>query len=289
MSWTGWSDLELAELINDASAEVHAYCNVPLEGSFSFLGGSVAEEHTWRLPDNPFDTGQTRIYPRVMNIVSVDSVQLQLSANTFQTIPASSFVVNNVEGWLELSALVLNPGIFGISFFIFPLAALEKPVVRVNLTYGKKWDRVRERMYPIESGGRIYQAPDGFWLNDPEITGAGIEIDPGDYTIDRASGQVTFTEETDLPLAPVVVSYTTRLDREIAKAAGFICRFLASKTRGPGRLLLGGAATVKAGEISISRAMPRGIVGGGNVIEDLAHDVPEAARMLNGHRFFRIA
>jgi len=157
----------------------------------------------------------------------------------------------------------------------------------VTLTYGKTWQRVNERMYPIADGSLTYQAPDGFWTSSaPVLAGAGVEVDSSDYTVDRDSGQVTFDVT---PTAPVTATYVTRVDREIAKATGFISRYLASKTRGPGRLLLGGAATVKAGEISISRAIPRGIVGGGNVIEDLAHDVPEAARMLNGHRFFRIA
>jgi hypothetical protein len=289
VSWTNWSDLELAELIADASAEANAYCNVPLEGSFSFLGGTVTEEHTWRLPDHPYDPGQTRIYPRVANVISVDEVQLQLSANTYQTIPASSFVVNNLEGWVELSALVLAPGIFGISFFIFPLAALERPMVRLGVTYGKTWEHANERLYPIAEGSRTYQAPDGFWTAAaPELAGAGVSVSPDDYTIDRASGQVTFAEGA-VPDAPVTANYVTRLDRDVARATGLICGFMANRTTGPSKLLIGGATSIKAGEISISRNVPGRSLREGSVIEDLAHDVPGAARLLNGHRFMRIA
>jgi hypothetical protein len=284
---SAWSDLELAELISEATEEVHAYCNVPLEGNFSFLGGTVQEEHTWRLPDNPYDPGQTRIYPRVRDLITVDEVQLQLSANTFQTIPTSAFVVNNLEGWIELSALVLSPGIFGISFFIFPLAALERPMVRITVTHGKTFEWT-ERMYPIAVDSLTYQAPDGFWVDDPApvITGNGVTIASSGYDIDYDSGQVTFDTT---PAAPVVAAYTTRLDRAFALATGHIAAFLASKSSGPGKLLLGGATSVKAGEISITRNIPGRSIAAGSVIEDLAHDVPAAARILNGHRFIRIA
>lgn len=286
VSWVGWSDLELAELISEAGAEIHAYCNVPLEGQFSFLGGQVTEEHTWRLPDHPFDGGQTRIYPRVWPVVEVLEVSMQLSSNTYQPIPIDAFVKNDVERWIELSALVLTPGVFGISFFVFPLVALNRPILRVTMTHGRTWERT-ERMYPVAEGSLTYQAPDGFWTSSTvTISDDDTIVDPGDYAVDAPSGQVTFVNP---PVGRVSASYSTFLARDIAKASSIICNYVAARLGGPGRLLLGGATNVKVGEISISRTVPRGIVGGGDVIEDLAHDVPAAARLLNAYRFWRIA
>lgn len=287
VDFSSWSDLELAELITDAGVEIHSYCLAPLEGDFSFLGGTVTEEHTWRLPDHPFDGGQTRIYPRHWPVIEVTEVRMQLSANTYQTIPVSSFVKNDVERWIELSALVLTPGVFGISFFIFPLVALDRPVLRVTLDYGKTWERT-ERLYQV-GDSLTYQAPDGFWTTSvPTVTADGVTVDSGLYSVDRSSGQITFLDENDVPAGTMVISYVTRLDRDIAKAAGAICGFLGARQTGPGRLLIGGVSRVRAGEVELSRGSTA-TRSSGTLIEDLAHDVPAAARALNGHRFWRIA
>jgi len=282
----GVPDIELAEVIADASAIVDAYCNVPTTPEpHSFLGGSiVGEEHIWKYPDNVWDAGTRRIYLFHSPIVQVNAVTLAVAADASASLPPEQFVVNNQERWIEVTSLAIasNSGLFGVTGWVVPLGGLSNPVARVDYDYGHVYEAVDETVYAVDDTNLVYQARNGFWLvdndHDVTVTAGGTAATPD--SVDAETGRVTFTSAPDLP---VKISYSYRLNRDIVSATAHVTAALLSASKHQSKLG-GGISMLRVGEITIQRHAPAK-----EVAQYLDQTVPEAALLLSGHRVWWMA
>lgn len=278
------SDIEMVNVLQEASAMVDAYCVVPRE--FTFFGGTVTnEEHRWRYPLTNTDVGQRRLYPlRKPLLEPIISLQIEVSAGAFAELPASSLVVNTIENWVEVTSLALasSSGLFGVTGWVVPIGGLANPLALLSYNYGKAYAATdRKLVLTSVAGGKTFQAPHGSWTSDTVVVRAnGTVVDPAGahaYTVDLEDGWVVFTGT--VPTGILTVSYVHLLPREIPLATAMIASHLlgdaALRAKG-----MQGLAQVKAGEISLSkgRAMPTGA--------DLDVTVPDAALLLAGYRFW---
>jgi hypothetical protein len=282
----GIPDIELAEVIADASAIADAYCNVPTTPvPHSFLGGSiVGEEHIWKYPDNVWDPGTRRIYLFHAPVRQVTAVTLAVAADATASLPPEQFVVNNQERWIEVTSLAIasNSGLFGVTGWIVPLGGLSDPVARVDYSYGDIFSSIDERAYAVDDTNLTFQTANGFWLvdNDHEVTVTANDLDVTPDSTDRETGRVTFASAPDLP---VRVSYSYRCKPDVARATGHITAALLSASKRQSQLG-GGVTQLRVGEIMIQRHAPAK-----EVAQYLDQAVPEAALLLAGHRFWWMA
>lgn len=285
---TGIPDIEIREVIGDAQAIVDAYCNVPLLPTpHSFRGGeALLEEHEWHYPEYHWDPGQRRIYPYHHPIIEVSEFRLLVAPGATAAIPNNSLVISHSERWVEVTSLAIasNSGLFGVTGWIVPIGGLSNPMAQISYTYGRQIVVVGDRAYPIaDDETLIFQTSLGCWNAIAEVTvyDAGVEVDPGDYTLDREVGRVTFTAP---PAGPVTVDYTGELDRDFTTATAHITAYLLGASKASAKGLSGGIQRVKVGEISFDRGTPA---------KDAAHwlpqAVPSASLLLDGHRFWRLA
>lgn len=278
------TDIETANVLQEASAIVDAYCNVPR--GFSFFGGSVtAEEHRWRYPQTNMDQGQRRIYPLRKPIRSVTGLSIVVSAGAAAAIDPSTLVINVIENWVEVTSLSLasSSGLFGVTGWVVPIGGLANPIAQLSYTYGLAFiENDRNLLLTVESG-KTYQLPHGSLTSDPVIVkanGLAIDTDDNPFTVDTENGWITFTGT--VPSGRLTADYVHLLPREIPLATGLI----ASKLLGDASLRekgLQGLASVKANEITLSRgrSVPAGL--------DLEASIPEAALLLGGFRFWTMA
>lgn len=283
---TGIADIELAEVIADASAIVDAYCNVPLlPQPHSFLGGTVVgEEHQWKYPEFVFDRGTRRVYLFHSPVTAVTAFTLRVAADVNATLPVDQFVVNHSEKWIEVTSLAIasNSGLFGVTGWIVPLGGLSHPMAVVDYTYGNITTVTAERVYQTAVAGATYQTSHGFWVVDGghplTVTANGVAVTPTSYDIE--SGRLTFSAaQAD----PVRVTYSYRLNRDIASATAHVTAFLLGSAKNQSKFG-GGVSRIRVGEIDIDRRAPVKTVA-----EFLDQSVPEAALLLAGHRFWWMA
>lgn len=277
------SDIEMISVLQEASAIADAYCIVPRE--FTFFGGTVVnEEHRWRYPLTNMDIGQRRIYPlRKPLLEPILSFQIVVSAGAVATLPVSALVVNHIENWVEVTSLALasSSGLFGVTGWIVPIGGLANPLALISYNYGRSYVETDRSLALTVPGGLTYQAPHGSWTSDAVVVKAnGIVVDPAGtypYTIDTDNGWIIFS--TSAPAGRLTVSYVHLLPREIPLATAMIAAHLlgdaALRAKG-----MQGLAQIKAGEIMLSkgRMMP--------TASDLEITVPDAARLLDGFRFW---
>lgn len=281
---TGYSSLDMAELIADASAIADAYCNIAMTPEpGSLRGGTVVrEQHSWAYPTSYFDQGQRRIFLFQQPVREVTEFRLLVAAGAVAAIPEETLVVNNTERWIEVTSLAIasNSGLFGVTGWIVPIGGLNNPMAEVSYTYGHQFAETEERAYPIaDDNVTTFQTAHGFWTNaDVDVLVDDVVVTTG-FTLDRETGRVVFDgDQTD---AVVKVTYVHELDRSVPAAVGLICGHLAGVEKNRARGLAGGVTSVKVGEISITRGMKPSEAAGW-----LEVAVPEAASLLNGHRMF---
>lgn len=275
------SDFDLAELLADAQAVVDSYCNMPYGGSF--LGGVVVgEQRPWRYPNTPYgDSGSRRVYPKFNPIVSVEGLRLVVGSEASASLPVDSLVVNNAERWVEVTSasIVGSSGLFGVSGWVVPFGGLEQPVAEIDYTYGTLLPVVGERVYPINNAGLIYQTSNGHLSGAVTVYDNEVEVDSGDYEIDRLEGRLTFGVTRT---GPVTVDYSHRLYREIVTASSMVAADLlgASNLVAKG---MSGVRSLSAGEIRIERESAKDL---GRQLDKL---LPNAALALEGFRYWSVA
>ena len=288
VSLEGYSQLELAGIITDASAIADAYCNlatVPQPGSLR--GGVVIdEEHKWDYSMYGWDQGTRRVFLFQHPVRSVEQFKLLVAAGAVAEIPSNTLVINHTERWVEVTALAIasNSGLFGVTGWIVPIGGLNNPMAQISYTYGRVIDEVDEKLYPItDDNTTVFQAANGFWVAGApvEVTEDGNVMDPDDYTVDRDVGRVTF----DDGVAGVIrASYSHEMDAAIPSAVGHICAEIAGRASSKAKGLTGGIGRIKVGEITIDRSMSAKEAG-----QSLDVTVPEAASLLNAYRVMWMA
>ncbi len=284
VSLTGISDLQLVDILADASAEVDSYCQVATRPEpFSFLGGRVIDEqHVWRYPVDDWDNRATRkLFLTHKPIVELEAFRLIIdgSANGSEISP-EHFVIDNQRGLIELGSIALTAGgPFGVPAFLWPMSGLEQPLAYVTYTYGYGFDVVDERLYATGTTGE-YQAQNPHWSTET-VKVDGALVDSGDYTVDRLEGRVTFSSAPDGD-SVVTASYRHRLPREIPRATAQIAAYMLSQASLQSKGMALGIRRVQVAEISIERASSR--AGASGQIADLSQEVPAAARLLAGFR-----
>lgn len=289
-SLTGYSDLELADLIAEASAIVDAYCNLPMTPEPGSLRGGVVvgEQHKWDFSLYGWDQGTRRVYPFNTPIRSVQALRLFVAAGASADIPSNTLVINNTERWVEVTALAIasGSGLFGVTGWIVPIGGLNNPMAELDYTYGNIFTEVAERAYPIATGNvRTFQTGNGFWVVDVDhevtVTANGTPVDEADYTVDAETGRIIFdADQTGV----VRVSYSHELDRNVPTATAYVCAHLSGVAKGRERGLGAGVSRVRVGEISIDRGMTA--KEGAGLLDSA---VPEAAALLYGHRIVWVA
>lgn len=285
---TGLTDLELREVITDASAIVDAYCNVPLlPKPHSFRGGeALLEQHTWLYPASHFDPGQRRIYPFHRPIKEISAFTLMVAPGATAAIPLDSLVVNQSEGWVEVTSLAIasNSGLFGVVGWVLPIGGMANPLALISYTYGQSIAETGDRAYPItDTETKVFQTSHGFWTSDAVtvyVDGTEMIVDT-DYSVDRSIGRVTFVADQT---GVVTVDYSHELERDIVGATAQITEFLLGSADLAAKGLAGGVQRVKVGEISLDRGSSPS-----EVKEWLRRSVPHAALLLDGHVYMWMA
>jgi hypothetical protein len=288
--FTAYSDLELADLIADASAIADAYCNLAMTPEpGSLRGGTVVdEEHNWPYPHYAWEMGTKRVYLFNQPVREVTNFKLLVAAGATASIPTNSLVVNHTERWVEVTSLAIasSSGLFGVTGWVVPIGGLADPMAQISYSYGRVITETLERLYPITNDEkRIFQAGNGFWIVDVDhevtVTVDDLEADPDDYEVDTDVGRITFDADTT---GVVRATYSHALDRNVPSAVGLIMEHLHGAAKARARGLTGGVHRVKVGEISIDRGMSARQAGG--LLETA---IPEAALMLSGHKVFWMA
>lgn len=277
------SDLQLETHLLDATAAVNAYCNVPLlPQPHSFLGGkAVDEEHPWKFPQTSTARGSRRVYPKHRPIKVVEDFRLIVGFDAGASLPLNALVVNNREGWIEITALTIanQSGLFGVSGWIVPMGGLVVPIARITYTYGNDFPVSNDRLRMVEP--TVWQGRFGFWdANWPIVVKShGDTVSDTEYDVDLDIGRITFTGT--VPAEPLTVDYHHSLNLEIERATALIAaQFIEDdnlRDRG-----MGGLAKLRVNEIEATR-IPR---DKGDLSSYIANYVPSAATLLDGFRFW---
>lgn len=283
-SFTGWSDLELFNLIDEASAIADAYCLVPLNSpSNAFLGGRVTENHRWRYPQGMGDTAQRKIYPLHKPIRAVQSMSIIVGHGAAAAIPTSSLVIDNDHGWVAVTSLTIasNSGLFSVEGWIVPIGGLQEPMAEITYDYGWAITETDEAATPIDGGRKAFQTRHGCWTIDSvTVKSSGVTVAGAGYSLDRSTGRVIFLESQP---GRVTVSYVHKLTRDIPIAVGFIAAALGGSSRIRERGLTG-LKSLRVNEIAMVKESAPVHVDA----TSLDATVPEAAQLLNGYRHWRI-
>lgn len=287
VSLVNLNDFGLGTQLEDASAIVNSYCNMPLlPMPGSFLGGrAVDEEHRWRFARTFHDTGTRRVYPKHWPIVNVEKLELVVGHNAGALIPADTLVINNAERWIEVTALTISTsgGLFGTTGWVVPIGGLMQPKAQITYTWGWSLPVGNEKLRLVPGTGFIYQARHGFWTSTPPgVSVDGVLADPGDYTVDTDEGWIIFTAD---PGGVVRASYEHRLPWEIARATALVAVELVSEGNLQRKGLTSGLSSVRVNEIELRRQIPRGAV----TASELPAISPQAALLLEGFRYWAAA
>jgi hypothetical protein len=88
-------DSELLSLINQATAVVNAYCNVPrIPQMHDFRGGTITSEtHTWRYPVNSLDIGQRREYLFHWPILAISNFRIYVTNTQYIEIAPTELMI----------------------------------------------------------------------------------------------------------------------------------------------------------------------------------------------------
>ena len=200
------NDAELLSLINQATAVVNAYCNVPrIPQMHDFRGGTITNEaHTWRYPVNSLDIGQRRQYLYHWPILAISQFRIYVTNTQFIEIAPTELLINNTERYFEIVSLAITS--FGLfNALIVPNVYLASPLAKTSYTYG--WDFEVTDEYLSCTDGQTWRAQNQFWFTDetraPVVKKNGTIVTTG-YTVDATEGTVVLNENllaTDTALA----------------------------------------------------------------------------------------
>ena len=280
---TGLADIDLSEVLEDATAVVDSYCTVPY--GHSFLGGSVIKEQLkWRYPETDLAIGSRRVYPKHWPIIAITGFRIVVGSSASASLSPNELVINQSLRTVEVTSasIVGSSGLFGVSGWIVPFGGLEQPIVEMDYTYGTAITETRDRLYPVGDSDILFQAPHGFLVEDDPVY-LWIDDDglaTSDYEVDFDEGRVTF----DAPPAGVPrLDYSHRLYREIPRATSIIAADLlvSAKLVAKG---MSGIQRITAAEITIQRETPRQSLGAA-----LDVTLPRAAELLSGFKYWSVA
>jgi len=274
-------DSELLSLINQATAVVNAYCNVPrIPQAHDFRGGTITgEQHTWRYPVSSLDIGQRREYLFHWPILAITNFRIYVTNTQYIEIAPTELMINNTERYFEVVSLAITS--FGLfNALIVPNVYLASPISKTTYTYG--WDLTSTDEYLSCTDGQTWRAQNQFWFTDtgrePVIKKNGTTQTTG-FTVDPIEGTVVF--DTNLLASDIVTAtYHHKLPSEIQFGTGHIVAYLHGDAelhaRGMAHLTKLRVAEVEM-EKDIRRAAPQGLIQNLNAL------VPEAALLLGGY------
>lgn len=291
---TGVSDLQLAAVLGRASTIADGYCSVPLiPQRHDFRGGTIiGERQSWRLPDGgagSASVGQRRAYPYHWPVKVVQGFKIYVSNTSVALdIPASEIIIQNSERYLEVVTLI------GATFGLFnaittPNVFLATPTVRLDYTYGVEERHEQDLLFPENDARLIWRAQNQWWLVDLNNTVdlyVNGSLVPSGYTVDPIEGRIIFGSQP-VAGAAVTASYTSRLQPEVRDAVSLIARFELGESKLAAKGMQG-VESVKMAELEITRSR---VQRSGTTVNEhnLASLVPEAADLLDGLKFFRMA
>lgn len=283
-------DVELASILNSASTMVDAYCAVSLKPQrHSFLGGSItAEQHSYRLAQNPFEQTQRRVYPFHAPIrtcsrfrIFVTQPDPDVDDGQYVNVAVTDLMINRTVDYIEVvSSVMTSTGLFNA--LIVPSIYLASPLATIDYTYGYDFEVVDEPLYPVD--GLIYQSQNNFWTDaDAEIKVDGVAMTTG-FTINRTEGWVQF----DSAPGSVTASYHHKLPVEIRDATGLIASHLIERANVAGSGLSELQSIDIAGQIRVTKS-PRDVAQAEGTRAYIDQHVPGANTLLVDFIQWRIA
>lgn len=274
---TDFTRAAMRNVLMRATTNVNRYCGAPSQPQpFDFRGGSVTgEQHQWPYVDPLLvDAGSRRVYLNQKPLQTVTQFVIRLAKDYTATVdPATSLVVNHMEGYVEVVALA--PNIVGY----FPIGwnfGLWNPIAEVDYTYGWTFDVIGDEC-EAESP-QLFTASHGNWSDDaPTVYVDGAEIDPGDYTVNTDDGSILFAaNEAPTIQSTVTVDYTYLLPDAISQAVGIIATDLLGQSRIASRGMIG-LQSLRVAEVAITQMSPSQMVTRNGVSIPVG-----AANLLNG-------
>jgi hypothetical protein len=239
-----------------ATSAVNRYCGAPsIPQAFDFRGGAVVgEQHQWAyVQPLLINAGSRRVYLNQKPLVDVSSFVLQLAKNYTVTLdPIKNIVVNRMEGYCEVVAL--TPVISGY----FPVGwnfGLWNPLAVVDYTYGWTFEVTGDECEAEST--TLYTASHGNWSDDaPTVYVDGMEVDPGDYTINTDDGSINFSDTATPTVQQVVTAdYTYTLPDAIAQATGIVATGFIAESRMASRGMIG-LQSLRVAEVAITAMQP---------------------------------
>lgn len=288
--------IELAAVLRRASSVVDGYCTVPLMPQrHDFRGGTITgERHTWRLPDGgPASSaaGSRRTYPYHWPILSVERFGIRVSNTAVALdIETSEIMIQNGERYLEVVSLIGST--FGLfNAITMPNVFLATPTADFDYTYGHRFRVTKDPAFPEDPAApTVWRAGNQWWFVDgdnPVVVYVNDVIATTGFTYNPNEGTITFSSSLDPDVDVVEVTYTHRMPVEIRDATALIARYELSQSD-LARKGLAGIESIRMAELEITqRREPRG--SGVVTANNLDRLVPEAADLLSGLKFFRIA
>jgi hypothetical protein len=274
-------DSELLSLINQATAVVNAYCNVPrIPQMHDFRGGTITNEtHTWRYPVNSLDIGQRRAYLFHWPLLAIQNFRIYVTNTQYIEIAPTELMINNTEKYFEIVSLAITS--FGLfNALIVPNVYLASPLAKTSYTYG--WDFEVTDEYLSCTDGQTWRAQNQFWFTDspraPVIKKNGTVVTTS-FTVDPVEGTVVFTDNL-LATDVVTASYHHKLPTDIQYGTGHIVAYL----HGDAELHARGMAhltKLRVAEVEMEKDIRRG--GAKGLVENLNMLIPEAALLLGGY------
>ena len=275
---TNFTRAAMRNVLMRATTNVNRYCGAPSQPQpFDFRGGSVTgEQHQWPYVDPLLVTaGSRRVYLNQKPLNTVTRFVIRLAKDyTAEVDPATSLVVNHMEGYVEVVALA--PNIVGY----FPIGwnfGLWNPIAEVDYTYGWTFNVVGDECEAEST--TLYTASHGNWSDDPPTVYIdGVEVDPSEYTVNTDDGSIDFTEaESPTVQSVVTVDYTYVLPDAISQAVGIVATDLIGQSRFASRGMLG-LQSLRVAEVTITAMSPSQTVTRNGVSIPIG-----AANLLNGY------
>lgn len=251
---TGYTRASLRNILVRATTSVNRYCGAPSQPqAFDFRGGVVTgEQHQWPYVDRLLmAAGSRRVYLNQRPVQTVTQFVLRMAKNYTYTIdPATSLVVNSIEGYAEVVALA--PNIIGY----FPIGwnfGLWNPIAEVDYTYGWTFDVVGDECEAETT--KLFTASHGNWsATAPIVYIDNVVVAPGDYNINTDDGSVLF-DTAPTPGTTVTVDYTYTLPDAISQATGIIATALIAESRVAQRGMIG-LQSLRVAEVAITALQP---------------------------------
>ena len=248
---------QLRQILVRASAQADAWCSRSLHPQRADMrGGTITgEQHSWQVQDPLLVLpGGRRVYLRSGPIRTVTAFALQFTDTWMVTLEPSNLFINSSEGYIEIVAT--QPTILGYP----PIGlwfGLSEPVLTVDYTYGWQFEVTGD---PCEADSPLlYYASHGNWLPGGTVTVsvAGVEIDPGDYTVNTDDGSITFATAAEPdPDDEVLADYTYVLPQQFADGVSTIATDLIGSSAVARRGMIG-LSSLRVAEVSMSM-MPGG-------------------------------